>query len=72
MVGSLAPRTGGAHRYGADIHEASRLAVADFNYYLEKRGEPWRLEPVRSDLERVFLDLVRGDGAAPAGGENGP
>ena len=37
-----------------------------------------RLEPVRSDLERVFLDLVRGDGAAQAGGpsqaggENGP
>ena len=28
-----------------------------------------RLAPVRSDLERVFLDLVRGDGgAAPAGG----
>ena len=49
LVGSLAPRTGGAHRYGADIHEASRLAVADFNNYLEKRGEPWRLEPVRFD-----------------------
>lgn len=49
LVGSLAPRTGGAHRYGADIHEASRLAVADFNDYLEKRGEPWRLEPVRFD-----------------------
>lgn len=32
-----------------------------------------RLEPVRSDLERVFLDLVRGDGgAAGAGRENGP
>ena len=30
-------------------YEASRLAVADFNVYLEKRGEPWRLEPVRFD-----------------------
>lgn len=49
LVGSLAPRTGGAHRYGADIHEASRLAVSDFNAYLEKRGESWRLEPVRFD-----------------------
>lgn len=27
-----------------------------------------RLEPVRSDLERVFLDLVRGDAGAQAGG----
>ena len=49
LIGSLAPRTGGADRYGADIHEASRLAVADFNGYLEKRGESWRLEPVRFD-----------------------
>ena len=53
LVGSLAPRTGGAHRYGADIHEASRLAVADFNGYLEKRGEPWRLEPVRFDTMSI-------------------
>ena len=30
-----------------------------------------RLEPVRSDLERVFLDLVRGEGGARTGGESG-
>ena len=74
LVGSLAPRTGGAHRYGADIHEASRLAVADFNDYLEKRGEPWRLEPVRFDtmtdsevalqrlamLNKMGIDIVDG------------
>ena len=49
LIGSLAPLTGSAHRYGADIHEASKLAVADFNDYLEKRGEVWRLESMRFD-----------------------
>lgn len=49
LIGSVAPISGGADRYGADITAASALAVADFNEYLVKRGEPWRLESVRFD-----------------------
>lgn len=49
LMGSLAPRTGGANRYGAGVRDAPRLTVADFNAYLERREGPWRLEPVRFD-----------------------
>lgn len=49
LIGSVASISGGADRYGADITAASALAVVDFNEYLEKRGEPWRLESVRFD-----------------------
>lgn len=49
LVGSVAPLSGGADRYGADVTQASILAVADFNEYLERRGEPWRMEMVRFD-----------------------
>ena len=49
QIGSLAPLTGGADRYGKDIAVASALAVADFNAYLEKRGDQWRLESVSFD-----------------------
>ena len=49
LVGSVAPLSGGADRYGADVTQASILATADFNEYLERRGEPWRMEMVRFD-----------------------
>ena len=49
LIGSVASVSGGADRYGAEIAAASELAVVDFNGYLEKRGEPWRLESVRFD-----------------------
>lgn len=43
VVGSLAPETGGADRYGQEIRAASDLAVSHFNGYLEARGESWSL-----------------------------
>lgn len=49
LVGQVAPLSGGADRYGADVTQASILAVTDFNEYLERRGEPWRMEMVRFD-----------------------
>lgn len=48
-IGSIAPLTGGASNYGADISEASKLAVVHFNEYLDKIEAPWSLEVNRQD-----------------------
>ena len=48
-IGSLAPVTGGASNYGADISEASALAVEHFNDYLERRDASWSLSVDRLD-----------------------
>ena len=48
-IGALAPVTGGASIYGAEIREASRLAVQHFNEYLQKRGAAWSLAVERLD-----------------------
>lgn len=43
VIGSLAPVSGNAYRYGQEISAASDLAVRDFNRYLEILEEGWRL-----------------------------
>lgn len=48
-IGSLAPITGGASGYGAEISEASDLAIEHFNDYLERRDAPWSLATDRRD-----------------------
>ena len=42
-IGILAPISGGAQRYGADIYEAALLAASDFNYELAKMEHHWSL-----------------------------
>ena len=49
LLGSLAPVTGNAYRYGLEVRAASELAVSDFNEYLAMRGEMWSLRPVQLD-----------------------
>lgn len=49
LIGSLAPITGNAYRYGLEVRAASELAVSDFNEYLAMRGEMWSLLPVQLD-----------------------
>ncbi len=49
VIGSVAPITGGASEYGADISEASKLAVVHFNEYLEERNASWYLSVDRRD-----------------------
>lgn len=61
-IGSLAPESGGADRYGQDIRVASELAVEHFNDYLEIRGEPWSLTAKRLDTmtnSQVALDHIK-------------
>ncbi len=54
VIGSLAPLTGGAAGYGADIRAGSELALADFNAHLEERGEMWRLEMDARDTKTSY------------------
>ncbi len=54
VIGSLAPLTGGAAGYGADIRAGSELALADFNAHLEERGEMWRLETDARDTKTSY------------------
>ena len=51
LIGSLAPVTGNAYRYGLETRAASELAVSDFNEYLAMRGEMWSLRPVQLDTK---------------------
>ncbi len=51
LIGSLAPVTGNAYRYGLETRAASELAVSDFNEYLAMRGEMWSLKAIHIDTE---------------------
>ena len=51
QIGSIAPLTGGATSYGLDIQTASKIAVIDFNHYLEERGESWFLKSINLDSQ---------------------
>ena len=62
VIGSLAPVTGGASNYGADIKEASALAVEHFNDYLERRDASWSLtvdaRDTATDSSTVLSELA--------------
>lgn len=51
VIGSLAPVTGNAYRYGEETKAASDLAVSHFNEYLDQRGEKWSLKTIHIDTE---------------------
>lgn len=51
VIGSLAPVTGNAYRYGEETRAASDLAISHFNEYLDQRGEKWSLKQIRIDTE---------------------
>ncbi len=51
VIGSLAPITGNAYRYGEETRAASDLAVSHFNEYLEQRGEKWSIKQIHIDTE---------------------
>ena len=50
-IGSLAPVTGNAYRYGEETRAASDLAVSHFNEYLDQRGEKWSIKTIHIDTE---------------------
>ena len=49
LVGSLLPLTGGYSSVGVQVDAATRLAIDDFNAYLEDKGAEWRFELLRED-----------------------
>ena len=49
LVGSLLPLTGGYSSVGVQVDAATRLAIDDFNAYLESKGAEWRFELLRED-----------------------
>ena len=68
VIGSLAPVSGNAHRYGAEIQGAIDFGVYDFNRYLEARGLDWRLAPrnldtaTSPDVAYEHLEQLNADG----------
>ena len=48
-IGSILPLTGELASHGEENMEATKLGVADFNEYLERQGEQWRLKLVSED-----------------------
>ena len=48
-IGFLHPLTGGLSGFGEQVSEATKLAVADFNDYLQESGAGWTLEYVVED-----------------------
>ena len=49
MIGLILPLTGDLSSHGEENHEGSKLAVDDFNAYLEEQGEEWRLVMTSED-----------------------
>ena len=49
LVGSLLPLTGGYSSVGVQVDAATRLAIDDFNAYLDDKGAEWRFELLRED-----------------------
>ena len=49
VIGSILPLTGELASRGEENMEAAKLGVADFNRYLEERGEQWRLKLAGED-----------------------
>ena len=51
QIGSLAPVTGNAVRYGEEIDAITQLAIDDFNDYLKMRSEKWTLSTLDLDTQ---------------------
>ena len=48
-IGLILPLTGDLATHGEENWEGSKLAVVDFNKYLEKLGAPWTLKMISED-----------------------
>ena len=62
-IGSLVPLSGDISYIGVPTSLATKLAVDDFNEYLEERGESWKLRVIEEDTATnpvVALDKLTG------------